>query len=251
MKLISRVSYVVLTIVLTCVSLQTSAGPKGDGFRHFHSIFRQLDVTTEQKADIRQLARQLREDVSVFSADKEAFRESLTTLIEADEFDEAAVTQLLTDNLSTQQAVGLLRAQFKHDVWVLLTEEQQANAEALFEQREFDADAVEDKLERLYEKLELTDEQIAQADAIFDQLQTEKAALTEALATYKEAERAIITADTFSADDWNALFNANSATFVELKLIRITAMAEFKSILTDAQLASLEDFGSRRGRHRG
>lgn len=251
MKLFSRVGCVVFTIALSCLSLHSVAGPKADEFRHLHAVFKEIDITRSQRIDIRQLARQLREDVSVYRADKKAFLESLTALIEADEFDETAVTQLLTDNLSTQQAVGLLRAQFKHDVWVLLTEEQQANAEALFEQREFDADAVEDKLERLYEKLELTDEQIVQADAIFDQLQTEKAALTAVLATYKEAERAIITADTFSADDWNALFNANSATFVELKLTRITAMAEFKSILTDAQLASLEDFGSRRGRHRG
>lgn len=236
MKTIYRLTTALLSVSLLFIATPNFAkhGHRGADLGGLREIIRELDIDSEQKQDIKQLARQFRADVRVFRSDLREFKRSLHDLAEAEVIDEEAINQLIADNQAIRQEVGLLRARLKHDVWNLFTEEQQAEASAILNDREPREINEERLLDRL-EELEFSDEQLSQAQAILDQAQEDLAPVIENIESFKEAERELITSDTFSDEAWLALFEANSENFQQAQFIRITVVAQIKNLATEEQ----------------
>jgi Spy/CpxP family protein refolding chaperone len=249
MKPLSRFAFVVISVALTVISSHSFAKHRGEGFRPMHKLFQEVSVSDEQRADIRQLAKQLRQDMRVFRADGKEFRQALNQLTVTDDFNQESVTLLLTENQATKQQIDLLQARFKHAVWEILDDEQQSAAQTFLADRAPREPNPRRQL-RFFEKLDFSDEQIAQAEVILDQSKEQLETLKGDIEGFKAAERALVTSDNFSDEAWTALYQENADTFVQVHLVRITTMNQIRDLMTEEQREQAKEFKPHRG-HKG
>jgi Spy/CpxP family protein refolding chaperone len=100
---------------------------------------RQLNLTEEQRQQVRDTMQRHRDELKALGAQLRAARQALRTATDAEVVDQGAV-RAATSQMAEAQAQGaLLRAKIRQEVFALLTPEQQEQAKALrseFEQRQ-------------------------------------------------------------------------------------------------------------------
>jgi Spy/CpxP family protein refolding chaperone len=96
-------------------------GPRGGGPG---LPFAQLDLTEEQKTQIKALHEKARTDSETYHEQLKPVRESLRTAIESSTFDEAAVRALLVKEAQLMTELNVIRTRTENAVYNLLTAEQ-------------------------------------------------------------------------------------------------------------------------------
>jgi len=94
-----------------------------------------LDLTDAQKEQVKTLMEQARASMPA-KADMQAQHEQLKTLIQAENFDEAAVRTALQSQQSQRLEAEVSRSRLQHDIYQLLTAEQKAKLAEREQKRE-------------------------------------------------------------------------------------------------------------------
>ena len=106
-------------------------GEPGWGMHHL----RFLDLTEEQRQQIKSFKEQILLPAKESFKNNKIDRAQLRELIRADEFNEAAVTEFITDMQQSSTAFRVAQVRFRHEVWQILTPEQQEKVDEMRDKR--------------------------------------------------------------------------------------------------------------------
>ena len=115
-------------------------GPGGRGMRGpggpggpmgFGPGFRQLDLTDDQKTQMKSIQDSHREDIMAAFSKSRAAHEGMQALIEADSIDEAAIRAKSAEVAATEADMIILQAKIRQESMQVLTSEQQAKLKEL------------------------------------------------------------------------------------------------------------------------
>jgi protein CpxP len=110
-------------------------GPMG-GPLGFGPGFQQLDLTDDQKAQLKSIADSHRDEFREAGQKLGAAREAMRALIEADQIDESAIRAKSTEVAAAEAEVAILNARVRQQSMQVLTSEQQAKLKELRESRQ-------------------------------------------------------------------------------------------------------------------
>lgn len=104
---------------------------------------------------------------------------------------------------------------------------------------------------RMLEKLDLTESQQAQVDAIMDQRKDEKVALRESVKNAGKSLREAVHADIFDEQAVRSASKTLSSKMEEMAVLRARIFAEVRAILTPEQQEKMKDMHARRAKCEG
>ena len=118
-------------------------GPGGPGMRMrapggpmgFGPGFGQLDLTDDQKAQLKQIAESHRDEFRAAGEKMRAARDGMQALIEADSLDESAIRAKAAEIANAEADTMILNAKLRHESLQILTSEQQAKLKELRSQQ--------------------------------------------------------------------------------------------------------------------
>jgi protein CpxP len=110
-------------------------GPMG-GPLGFGPGFQQLDLTDDQKAQLKSIADSHRDEFREAGQKLGAAREAMRALIEADQIDESAIRAKSAEVAAAEAEVAILNARVRQQSMQVLTSEQQAKLKELRESRQ-------------------------------------------------------------------------------------------------------------------
>lgn len=245
------------TLIASCIGLATlSTGLQAQemGFKHqgyqIKRLLRGLDLTVEQRQDVKQIIRETRQEAKLYKEDMKLARQDVKSIVQQPEFDQQAAESAIAANADVKMQLAQDRAETQHQIWVLLTAEQQqkwqdrVDARAEKEPREFN----EERQLRFFERLDFTDEQISQATQIREQAFANSQALREKRRAFKQAEFAIITADEFSVDAWQALHAQYADDFHQGQLLMLETRSQMFNLMTEEQRQKAQKLKKRKGK---
>jgi len=128
---------VVVALILTAVgstawvSAEDGGRQRGQRGGRLRARAKELDLTDEQKAEIREIVKSHAEEIKAAKEAVEAKRQALRDLVRADKVDESAIRKA-ADELGTAIGNGaVLRAKVRAEIREVLTEEQRAKADEM------------------------------------------------------------------------------------------------------------------------
>jgi protein CpxP len=98
-------------------------------------ILRQLDLSEDQKEQIRSLVQQRVANIDPFADGPHAKMESIKALTQTDSFNESAVSAIISDDLDKHLEKKVAALKVRHQIWHILNSEQQAAFEEIKQQR--------------------------------------------------------------------------------------------------------------------
>jgi periplasmic protein CpxP/Spy len=180
----------------------------------------QLDLTQAQRQDIREVLKQGFEDASIDGDDRHAMFAQLMPLIHSQNWDEQAVLTVLSENQQNMAELGLKKATAMHQIWLVLSPEQQAKFTELADARPGPKGKHKDDKKQgerargfdhkpadglIFKGLDLTDEQQAKVKSILSETKTDAKATRGEDESFRQAERKLIASHDFSANAYQAL----------------------------------------------
>jgi protein CpxP len=252
-----------ITPIAVCITLalanQAFAKPGHGRSNHIMAkVFSQLSLTDIQKQDIKQIFKQAREDHNATGSDFKTVKQHLATHVHSSVWDQAAVEAVLLQNQTQMAQAGLQRAQNKHAVLNLLTDEQRTKfshltangvgAERGEKLRQHKAKA-KGKRDRKGEKLGLSAEQTAAMASLKNKNKNSAAPLIERLKAFKQAERALITSTEFTPENWLLLNEKYKDDFLAMAVLKAKGKHDMWNVLTVEQQETLSSkMDKRKGR---
>jgi protein CpxP len=112
--------------VMLAVAAAIAQGPHGPGgpFGEFHHILRQLDLTSDQHAQVKAIFEKEKPALQPLMQQMRQNHEAMKTLEAAGPFDEAKVTALATQNSQTMIQLQVEHERVKSEIMAILTPEQ-------------------------------------------------------------------------------------------------------------------------------
>jgi Spy/CpxP family protein refolding chaperone len=227
-----------LTLVSMIAFAPVTLAQKGD-HKKPAGLFSQLNLSDVQKEQIKTIRQDSRDEKKIYREEQKAVRETFKTLMKAELWDESAVTSAVTTQVSASKQLRLIDATSKHAVYHLLSDEQQAQLLDLMENRPERPSKLA-KLSKRLEKLNLDDAQTAAVTALIEAHQLEMQAFKANKSAAKEAQHALITAETFDQNAWSQLFDSNVENMVAAKVTTAKFKFDLKALLTDKQVKRLK-----------
>ncbi|RYV03914.1 spheroplast protein y [Shewanella sp. OPT22] len=135
----AKLTALMIAFGATSIAPTVLAGQGHDHHRGSHKVpmmkmMRKLDLTDEQKQQARSLVKTYKQDMKNSRAsvdDRRAHFDKVQALVKADNFDEQAAKDLVSQNSDKRLDNAVARIKLQHDLYQLLTPEQQAKAEEL------------------------------------------------------------------------------------------------------------------------
>ncbi|MCF2949326.1 Spy/CpxP family protein refolding chaperone [Paraglaciecola aquimarina] len=249
----------IVTPIAICLSLalssQVMAKPKGghEGAHKGHSMMKllsKLSLTDTQKQDIRQIMKQSREDRQASAPSFAPVRQDLSALIQTTDWDQAAVEAAFSQNQEQMAQASLKRAENKHAVLNLLTEEQKDKLATIankMKDRAAEGDRKGKRKGKAKGKqrgergniLAFTDEQKAELKSIRTESKASAAELHEKLKAFKQAERELVKSAEFNAEAWLALSNEYKGDFLAMAVLKAKSKHDMWNVMTPEQQAQM------------
>ncbi|WP_158966817.1 Spy/CpxP family protein refolding chaperone [Paraglaciecola sp. L3A3] len=252
----------VITPIAVCLSLalssQVLAKPERGHERHkMAKVFSQLSLTNAQKQDIKQIFKQSRADRQATGPEAQPLRQDIASLVHATEWDQEAVETLLGQQQNEMLEAGLKRAENRHAVLSILTDEQKAQLTAM---KEAHKDKGEHKGKRAPKgknkgksekrfKRGLSAEQTAAIESIKSQSKESAEVLKEKLKAFKQAERSLITSAEFDAESWTSLRQEYQHDFLAMSVLQAKTKHDMWNVLTPEQQSKMQRMMKRK--HKG
>ncbi|WP_100658043.1 Spy/CpxP family protein refolding chaperone [Alteromonas flava] len=209
---------------------------------------KQLDLGAQQKQDVKALMRQAKADRAVFKADQQAFRQAMKDIVQAEDWQPELVEQLLAQHAEQHKSALRDRADLRHNIWLLLTPEQQTEFMQLARPQDKERPDWSERLPHMAEKLSLSDEQQAVMQTLLQETSQVIAPLKQQLQALRAQERALIQATEFDVDAWEALFNEYQPVQQQITLNRTYLQHQMFNQLNEAQQDKLEALMQRKRR---
>lgn len=264
-KLIKKQLLTITTFAtLACFSLATITVAMAKGNSHTSPMraFSQLDLSNQQKLEMRAIFKTTRENNSVFEAEKSAMRQQMESLMSLPSWDEATARSILTSQVEQGKTIALNRAKARNETFNLLDDEQQATLSEKYANKENDGvknkDRKKDKrkgkkmsMKRLSKALSLDADQIAQIKAIDAATKAQMKVMKEAREPIRSQMRALTQASTFDDGAWLALHEASINDMVEHRLVRVKARYDKAAVLSVEQQSKMLEIMEKRKGKRG
>lgn len=236
----------------TCLTLSTVASADGNMRGHkkgqgmsFGKVLKELDValSDEQKLEIKAIAQQTRENNSVYGVEKQEIKLQMRELMNMPAWDAQFAREIISSQMENAQPLVLNKAQAKHAMYQVLSDEQKqalaANAEQKGKRKGKNGGKGKKrqaKMEaRLVKALGLSDQQQASWEQNKASGKVLKESFRSVMQDHREQVKQVIQADNFDADTFLALQDGFSETLLEHRV----QMAQIKyaslAVLTDDQ----------------
>lgn len=224
----------VITLVIFTLVISTTAFAKSMKGGKAMRMFAGLELTSEQKQDIAQIMRQMRQDNTMFKGEKQNLRVQMQTLMTQSEWDDTLARQLLSDSLDARAEVSANRAFARYQIANVLNDEQRAEVGEKWQTADKKSRG-QKMMRKMQRRLGLSDEQQAQVTAIMEQKREQLAAYEDQIKQHKSAELELIHADTFDRDAFNTLNETFKPVALEIALLKTKARYDMAQVLTDEQ----------------
>jgi Spy/CpxP family protein refolding chaperone len=257
-----------LTPIAICLTLAIAApaiANKGHHQQHnsMRQILSELSLSDTQQQDIRQIAKQARDDRGLFSTDVKSLKTELRGLVQSTEWDPAAVEFTIGQRQTLIQEKVLQRANNKNQVWNLLTSAQQVEFVAHFnglkagqkirkvEREEMKAEGKRKGRPRgqKIEHLDLTEEQLAAVKVIKTVAESSAEETKDKLKSFKRAERLLVQSTNFNVEAWQTLSNEYKADFLAIAVLRAKTKHDIWNLLTPEQQLKAQKQNKHKGKN--
>lgn len=261
-----KVKSVLLTTVLAvALSLSTNVSAhKPEGFKGnvkempMLKALSKLDLTEEQKQNIKAVVKQSREVNQIYRADRKQFKTQMQQLMTAAAWDESFAQSLIQAQMEQGKEIELNIAKTRNQVFNLLTDEQQqALIEDIDNPKPKDRNGKRNKkaeMKRLSKLLDLSEMQIAQINALREAAKLEMDTLRLKDMNIREDFTRIVFSENFDEAKWLSLQESVVDTKAEHKLIRTKLRYDTLSVLSESQKEKFEKISKRmkeKGRRAG
>jgi protein CpxP len=215
----------------------------GDAMR----VLKQLDLSEQQKLDIKAIMQETREDNSVFDGDKQEIMLQMRDLMNMPSWDAQTARQLISAQIEQGKDIQLNRAEARHQIYSLLTNEQKAELASKADKPKNKKGKQKGKKRaakmksRMAKALALTDEQQAQLKSIDAEAKAVKDSFKPVMKAHREQIKALVQADVFDADAWLALQTSFMPEFVEHRVLLAESKYNKKAVLTEEQSTKMEN----------
>ena len=260
LKILVKPLAISLSLLLSCAAL-ANHDLRPDSHQHnpLRQIFGELELSTEQRQDIKQLMRQSRADHSLNAGDLQTVKTDVTRLIHSADWNEAALKAALLQNQQTLASLGQHKASTMHKIWLLLSDEQKIkfsqlgddkrtpHADRGFRKSEHNSlEFARRGADKLFGELDLSDAQLAAIKSIRQQNKTQSLQAKQALQGFREAERALIASNNFSEDSYQALQAEYQDAHLQHALTNAKIRHEIWNVLNAEQQAQAQEKMSER-----
>lgn len=207
-----------------------------------------LNLSAEQKQDIKQIHKETKQDLSVYREEQKQFRESMRQLMAADVWDEAAVRETIKAQMANQLQSKLIQAKSKNRVFQQFTEQQKTQIQTMRlegknsakknkkRHTENTAAKMPDKrIQRITKALSLSSEQQAQLAKMMETNNTLRHANKEQMLVTRTKLVNIIQAPRFDEDTWLAIHADNEQQKLDMLLSKAKARFDMLSVLDSEQ----------------
>ena len=248
MSRLSKIVKTTVTPIAICIAIAFAAptlAHKGKDKNHqeMRQMLSELDLSAAQKQDIRQLMKQTREDRALFKDDGISVKQSLRSKVQSEQWQQSEVESLIAELQPILAKKALQRATNKHQIWSLLTNEQQTElAEIITEKKAHKKGkkANNRKGDRRLKRLDLSEEQLLAITSIKEAAKAEIQLTKANIKTFKQAERQLIQSANFSAAAWQSLWDEYQGDFAKAKVLKTKVQHDTWNVLTpDQQLKSI------------
>ncbi|GGO65739.1 Spy/CpxP family protein refolding chaperone [Bowmanella pacifica] len=230
-----------LTIGLSLsAAVQAKEPPRGPMFK----MFDELQLSAQQRQDIRTLFKQGREDRQVFRQDGQLLREQKQAVIEAADWDQQAALALLSEEMTARRAAMWARAQMDQAVWNLLTESQR-EVWAEMQEEGFDRPERTPFNGRWLRKLDLNEAQQQALSELQAQAKMSREKNQDIRERFAEQQLALIEQGGLTEQAWTSLYEQYQSQFQAAALEGLKQRHGFYHLLTAEQQAKLEQFKQR------
>ena len=216
-------------------------------------IFKQLELTAQQKLDIKALMRKTKEDNSVYAGEKVEVKKQMQALMSMPAWDEQTARQTISALMQQSKEIQLNRAEAKHAIYQVLTDDQKEQLAEKMEKRqnkrelkaenngERNGDKRKAKMQaRIFKKLALSVEQQTQWQAIREQSKAERTDFAPFMQAHREQIKAILYADTFDTNAWQAAHDNFADEFLAHRVQMAEAKYNTMAMLSDEQKAKFK-----------
>jgi protein CpxP len=213
-----------------------------------------LDLSQEQRQDVKHILQQSRADAGLVAEDQKQARTDLMNLIHTSSWNETAVETVLLQNQQTKASLGLEKASAMHQIWLVLSDEQQAKFAQIPDNK---ADGKRGKKENKaklkdgadghersrgegkdhFKQLALTDEQKTAIKTIKQQTKAQNEQSKEQQQAYRQAERALIASTTFNDTAYQVLQAEYQDEHLQHALLMAKTRHEIWNVLSAEQQA--------------
>ncbi len=217
-------------------------------------VLKQLDLSVQQKQDVRALMQQTRQDGGIYKQDMQVISQQLNRLIHSDNFDLEQAKSLISQRQALQSQISYERAKNRHAIWSSLDQDQQKKLEQLIadkktnkkQDRKHRGQRGERNPMRALSQLDLNEQQTASIEQIINKQQQQNKQLMSQIKQVKQAEASVIHSDNFSQDAWQAISQQAQAFKLQLAMNNSQSRNQIWNLLDDSQQQKLEQMQQRR-----
>ncbi len=214
---------------------------------HMMKIYKQLELTREQRQTIRNIIKQSREDNSVYKGEGNNIKHQMKALMSLPVWDEELARQTLLEQLNAKREIDINRAEAEHAIYQSLTEEQIEKLTAIkAQQKENRENQQALRFERLTKVLKLSESQQATWIEIHERTKAANKSLAASRLQFQTHKRNLLQAQNFNEGEFRDLLDAQQAMMIEQGLLMIKARFDTKALLTEAQLAKMQKIQKKR-----
>lgn len=255
-----------LSLVIASPSIANPEHGRNHENNPIRHILGKLDLSQEQRQDVKQILKQSRADAGLVAEDRKQARSDLMNLIHAASWDETAVETALMQNQQTKASLDLEKASTIHQIWLLLSDEQKTKFAQLadnkpdgkrgnkedkanLKDRAQDHEKSRGENKDHFKQLALTDKQKTAIKTIKQQAKAQTEQNKEQQKAYRQAERVLIASTTFNESAYQTLQAQYQDEHLQHALLMAKTRHEIWSVLSAEQQAkALEKMSERKER---
>ncbi|MFA3791824.1 Spy/CpxP family protein refolding chaperone [Aliiglaciecola sp. SL4] len=225
------------------------------------AVLQKLDLTDQQKVDVRTIMKQTREDGKIYHQDLKDIKDQLKSLIRTAEWDQESVVSLLEREQEIKAQLALDTATQRNAIWNTLTSEQQQKLSAMSEKgkdrKGKGKKGKEGKREKhhspmkMFKRLDLTEEQSAKIKALFETQKASMESQRETVKGYRDQAQKIVRSESFDQAAWSAVSQKLQAAQLQMSTDMSNVRHQIWNILDEDQQAKMAKMDDRRGHRKG
>lgn len=237
------------TIACFSLTLAPLAMAKGNEQDNPMRMFSKLNLSEQQRTDIKAIFKTSRQDNSVFAGEKAAFKNQMDDLMAMPSWDEATARSIISLQIEQGKMSALNRAKARHQAYNLLSDEQKSKLDEKSMQKDKREDKGKkrpnnkDKMnpKRMQKLLQLSDQQVAQIQAIDDSTKTQMMTYKTSSKAHRSTLQMIVQAPQFDEAAWLTLHDSAVNDMVNKRLVQTKAKYDKKALLTDEQQQKMQE----------
>lgn len=207
-------------------------------------LMKKLDLTEQQKTDMRSLRQQGKQDRQIFKQDISQIEQQLQSVIRASEWDAQAAKTLLIQRHEIKSQLALTRASSHNLLWNNLSDEQQEKLSAR-PKREHHKDKKRQAMRR-FGPLDLSDTQRQAIATIIKQQKADNADLIVSKKAFKKQQAELIHSESFDNEAWQQLDAQQAELDLSLGLAMAYGRHQVWNQLDEAQQVKMDDMAKKR-----